>query len=297
MNTGALIRAIIAIIVAFVVTFVVAVPILSTFTETHPGELGENVEIADATTSLFELRPDSTVNITVGDDDTVTMTVNGTAYTSRDMDNPYAVICKNFTATTTDSGTVIIHRENVAGSSSSGVINVSYDGAEVTVGTVTKEYTYAVDHVYVVTDQTDVIPDWAVDTRYVMISNNANESWTIDAYVNRDSVIVAGRDGYQSIGAFFLGTYDDMMENTWHFGDHQTLTFTYENEGDAIHLTSYTVDPSDTATVYVPLEYYVELPDDGLVTGPTADIINIIPLIFSVGAVLFAAGAFVYYRS
>lgn len=280
-----------------IVIVTVAVPILAGFTESHPGETGENVEISDASTSLFELKPDSTVNITVSDDDAVTMTINGTTtYTNNNPDNPYAAICKNFTATTA-RGNTYVYYENVAKQTSTKTIDISYDGTKATIDTGTLSIlTFSVDHIYVVVDKTDVIPNWAIDTTYVMVSN-AQGSNAIDAYVNSDSTIVACRSNYDSIGACFFGTYDDMVENSYKFGNHQTLNFTYEPIGDAIHLTAYAVDPSDTATVYVPLDYYVELPDDGQVTGPAADIINILPLIFAVGAVVFAIGAFIYNRS
>lgn len=278
-----------------IVIVTVAVPILAGFTESHPGETGENVEISDASTSLFELKPDSTVNITVSDD-VVTMTINGTTtYTNNNPDNPYAAISKNFTATTV-RGNTYIYYENVASQTSTKTIDISFDGTKATVDRGRPEVlTFSVDHIYVVVDKTDVTPNWAIDTTYVMVSN-AQGSNAIDAYVNSDSTIVACRSNYDNIGACFIGTYDNIIENTWHFGDHQTLSFTYESDGDAIHLTSYEVNPSDTAIIYVPSDYWIEMPDDGQVSGPVADMINILPLIFVIGALIGAVGLFILNR-
>lgn len=288
---------VIGVVVVLIVIVSVAVPTVSYFTTPNPGESGENVEVADASLSLFELKPNSTVEITSGD--SPTMTVNGTVYDAPDPNNPFAMVCESLTASVNvETGTPYIYYQNSAVGSTTEQIEIEYDGTKLdySIATPDKKTVFA-NHVYILINKTDVAPDWATGTAYVQISADTNESKSVSAYVNHDSEIVAFRDDYYFNGACFFGSYDEMRENTWKFGSHQTLELTYEPVGDAFHITGYVVDPSDTATIFVPLEYYTELPDDGMVSGPAADLIKLIPLLLVVGLIIAAVAAFVTLKS
>lgn len=287
---------VIGVVVILIVIVSVVVPTISYFTTPNPGESGENVEVADASLSLFELKPNSTVVIAGGDNPT--MTVNGTVYDAPDPNNPFAVVCESLTATFRTTDTPCVYHQNGAATSSTRQIEIEYDGTKLdySVGTPDKKTVFA-NHVYILINKTDVAPDWATGTAYVQISADTNESKTVSAYVNHDSEIVAFRHEYYYNGACFFGSYDEMRENTWKFGSHQTLELTYEPVGDAFHITGYVVDPSDTATIFVPLEYYTELPDDGMVSGPAADLIILVPLLLVVGLIIAAVAAFITLKS
>lgn len=287
---------VIGVVVILIVIVSVVVPTISYFTTPNPGESGENVEVADASLSLFELKPNSTVYITGGDNPT--MTVNGTVYDAQDLNNPFAVVCESLTATVSNTGTPYTFYQNVASNpGNGGRIVIEYDGTKLDYGFKTADRTVFANHVYILIDKTDVAPDWAIGTAYVQISADTDESKTVSAYVNHDSEIIAFRDNYYYNGACFFGSYDEMRENTWQFGSHQTLELTYEPVGDAFHITGYVVDPSDTATIFVPLEYYTELPDDGMVSGPAADLIILVPLLLVVGLIIAAVAAFITLKS
>ena len=286
---------VIGVVVVLIVIVSVAVPAISYFTTPNPGESGENVEVADASLSLFELKPNSTVEIAGGD--SPTMTINGTVYDRPDPNNPFAVVCESLTATVSTTGTPYVYHQNGASNSGNdGRLEIEYDGTKLDYGFGIVKTVFA-NHVYILIDKTDVAPDWAIGTAYVQISADTDESKTVSAYVNHDSEIVAFRDNYYSNGACFFGSYDEMRENTWQMGSHQTLELTYEPVGDAFHITGYVVDPSDTATIFVPLEYYTELPDDGMVSGPAADLIKLVPLLLVVGLIIAAVAAFITLKS
>lgn len=286
---------VIGVVVVLIVIVSVAVPTVSYFTTPNPGESGENVEVADASLSLFELKPNSTVEIIGGDNPT--MTINGTVYDAPDPNNPFAVVCESLTATVSNGTPYIFYQNLISNSGPNGRIEIEYDGTKLDYGLNTVNKTVFANHVYILINKTDVAPNWAIGTTYVQISVYTDESKTVSAYVNHDSEIVAFRDNYKSNGACFFGSYDEMTENTWQFGSHQTLELTYEPVGDAFHITGYTVDPSDTATIFVPLEYYTELPDDGMVSGPAADLINLVPLLIVVGLIIAAVAAFITLKS
>lgn len=288
---------VIGVAVVLIVIVSVAVPTISYFTTPNPGESGENVEVTDASLSLFELKPNSTVEITGGDNPT--MTINGTVYDAPDPNNPFAVVCESLTASVDVryNTPYIFYQNSASNPGSNGRIVIEYDGTKLDYGFKTADKTVFANHVYILINKTDVAPDWATGTTFVQISADTDESKTVSAFVNHDSEIVAFRDNYYSNGACFFGSYDDMAENTWMFGSHQTLEFTYEPVGDAFHITGYVVDPSDTATIFVPLEYYTELPDDGMVSGPAAGLINLVPLLLVVGLIIAAVAAFITLKS
>lgn len=289
MNTGALIKAIVAVIVAFVVIIVVAVPIIGTFTESSEGTEEQN-EITNnmygamfKSGTTFEYTRDAgnfqTNTITIGGEEIpafllktmsfgeyyITTSEDYLVYTVDDPNNPTSTIT-SLNLLYEDgrmTGTI-----NVQGGETTDILDIDvYD--PLTVASFLNFTSYRLDWV-----ETKLI-GWSDETDY---------------FVNEDSPLYIASRALP----LFKGTIDNMVQ----IRDGNTYTIDTEStDNESLKITNFSTVGVHTGYLYVPETYYTELPVEAQVSGSVAEILNILPLIFAVGAVVFAIGAFIYNRS
>lgn len=296
METNQFVMATVGIVVVFLVIITAAIPIIGGFTESSPGETAENSAVSDITTSLYTVNDGTTFSITM--DELNKLYVNGAIYGEYSF-----VLFDDYVLPISSSITsLFIPEQTTAAIIREMSLTVNDSGITGTITTVSPTSTISInstDPVYLALDHeyNDVAPEWATPIDDMVLVST--DSSTIDAYVNSDSDIITLRlDGY--ITGFWTGTYDDLVPHG--SVGNSSPAFTAENNDGVVHLTgvSGAGDGSmgDTLlNIFVPKTYYSILPVEPQVSGPVADMVNLVPLLLVVGLIIAAVAAFITLKS
>ena len=273
-----------AVVIIMIVAF--AIPVMSGFTESSPGETGENSDISDANRSLYSIEDAASIVLTLGKP--TTMKINDDTIELKNDSGISSIFTDEMSVGYTPNNDLLFIQDNVF-DSFSGTATINFDGSHlsITYDDTTKEFDP--DYLYVIIPKQTSKPIWAGEIDYVQISTDNGES-TVNAYVNPESTIVASATGSP---VPFVGTYDDVKQVLLPFPMEQKYAFNYEDLGTYIKLNSYTVNGEAGSQYYtfVPTTYYMELPVEPQVSGAAATIIDILPLIMVVGVLVAVAGA------
>lgn len=273
-----------AVVIIMIVAF--AIPVMSGFTESSDGETGTNTPTTniddDPSKGLFELKPGITLTwdggVTTVNGDTVT--TDASHFTMFAFDGIQVGVTSMYAILYESSGLSQIQE-----------ITAVWDGSTLSVTTNNDNFTVASAYAFMMYYPSQSVPsgDWISDNDYVMIYDfDASTPTFQPAYVNEDTIIVnMGAAGKQNIG-----TYDDIPP----LGSGDMIEFTTgDSEGSAIQLTGATGE--GLLAVFVPETYYISEPVEAQVSGAAATIIDIMPLIMILGAVVATVATFTYYRS
>ena len=292
METNQFIKATVGVVVVFLVIIAVAIPIIGGFTESSPGETGENSDMSGANRSLYSIEDAAAIVLTLGNP--TTMKINDDTIELENDGGISSIFTDEMSVGYTPNNDLLFIQDNVF-DSFSGTATINFDGSHlsITYDDTTKEFDP--DYLYVIIPKQTSKPIWAGEIDYVQISTNNGES-TVNAYVNAASTIVASATGSP---VPFVGTYDDVKQVVLPFPMEQNYAFNYEDLGTYIKLNSYTINGEAGSQYYtfVPTTYYMELPVEPQVSGPVADMVNLVPLLLIVGLIIAAVAAFITLKS
>lgn len=267
-----------AVVIIMIVAF--AIPVMSGFTESSPGETGTN-EYTSGNYAVYIPKAGTSITLTDG-----ALNINGEDFIDYNSTISFGNCMLSLMS---DYYSIEIFGDQYLRSSTH-AFNLTYDGNRVTgiIETTTKG-------------------DLSIDTETAIYLENNSDS---DAdYVWAETALYAWSDGadyhtnsntvlYAIYGnvAFYRGTVNDMIY--YGTGD-ESMTITTTAAGDdSLIITGVSTTTLNTY-LYVPETYYAVEPVEPQVSGAAATIIDILPLIMVVGvlvAVVGAAGLFILNR-
>lgn len=275
-----------AVVIIMIVAF--AIPVMSGFTESSPGETGTNTPTSDQIAAYI---PKSG---TTFDFDTDTATIDSTNY------QPYQIESISFdNYNISYDGSYIVRIFDSSETISTALeVNLTYDGSRVT-GTVMYRGSSVSDYPVLSIDVYD--PNLLVYTRNMDSPTWAEQTWVEwdesgTYYIDPDSFLFIGisNEGY------IRGTLDNLTTYYLSNPDAQANIETSATDNESLEIIGFTTTPELSSTHFmVPQTYHTVQPVEPQVSGAAATIIDILPLIMVVGvlvAVVGAAGLFILNR-
>ena len=291
METNQFIRATVGVVVVFLVIIAVAIPIIGGFTESSPGVAETNKEMEDPNLSLYVLEPDTVVTF-----ENAKATIGDWEFQFHNSSSFFCIGATGFSITMLNSGTIMTCFNGSVQTVDGGQATITFNGSSIQLQGINVNYTGSSSSAVAVLENQTTKPDWASSEDYVQISDYST-GLDLNAYVNSNSVIYANSG---NLGTFLIGTYDDMIMNVDTGLGGMEISFDTETAGDAIHLTSYTPSgpmAGSDYNIFVPATYYTELPIEPQISGPAADMVNLVPLLLIVGLIIAAVAAFITLKS
>ena len=278
METNQFIKATVGVVVVFLVIIAVAIPIIGGFTESSPGETGTN-EYTSGNYAVYIPKAGTSITLTDG-----ALNINGEDFINYNSTISFGNCMLSLLS---DYYSIEIFGDQYL-INSTHAFNLTYDGNRVTgiIETTTKG-------------------DLSIDTETAIYLQNKSDS---DAdYVWAETALYAWSDGtdyhtnsntvlyavYSNV-AFYRGTVNDMIY--YGTGD-ESMTITTTAAGDdSLIITGVSTTTLDTH-LYVPETYYAVEPVEPQVSGPVADMVNLVPLLLIVGLIIAAVAAFITLKS
>lgn len=297
MDISRMTTAIVAIVVMVIVVVTVAVPILTGFTESSPGETGTNTQVSNPEWGIYGMEDNTTItkaNISAD------ILFNGVAPQATSIyiftdnycvrftnDNDYYI---QYNGTNKDVNMIEAADLSISNGILAGTVTVLNTGGGGT--------TMISDRlIFVMSNEAERC---MTDIGYVAINSGTSDMTPF--FINED------RDIYGIYiksfpSGLYMGPYGSIQ--TFYVPYNQTTPPTMSlstgmSDGDAMQITGFTTDPAlgnDKIYLFVPSEYYIEVPVVPRVSGPVADMVNLVPLLLIVGLIIAAVAAFITLKS
>lgn len=307
METNQFIKATVGVVVVFLVIIVVAIPIIGGFTESSPGEMAENASTIETTddTFLAALSPGATVSVT----ETEQMTINGNELpisfgSSTNLGYSYIVTKDIVICVNGANSTMVTYNNDVV--LNPFPVNLNWSGTELSASFINTNasnepvsFTVPCTEMFIYGiagadfDMNSMLNQIGAGPEYAKLE----ESGGTPVYVNQDTMVIVPSNNRLLFG---IGTYDNVEYNILPSGSSPSISFSLgEPDGSAIQLTGYENSGNLPAykVAYVPMVYYISEPTEAQVSGPVADMINLVPLLLIVGLIIAAVAAFITLKS
>lgn len=286
-----------AVVIIMIVAF--AIPVMSGFTESSPGETGTNTGVSNPEWGIYGVEDGTTITKTGSSADIL---FNGVAPQATSI----YIFTDNYCVRFTDDNDYYIPYDgtaqdvNIINTADLSINNGILSGTVKVINTSGSGNTTISDRlIFVISDEAE---SCMTDIGYVAVNSGTSDMTPF--FINEDRDIYGIYiDTFPS--GLYMGPYGSIQ--TFYVPYSQTTPPTMSlstgmSDGDAMQITGFTTDPdlgNKELYLFVPSEYYIEVPVVPQVSGAAATIIDILPLIMVVGvlvAVVGAAGLFILNR-
>ena len=299
METNQFIKATVGVVVVFLVTIAVAIPIIGGFTESSPGETGTNTGVSDPEWGIYGMEDGTTITKANTNGDVL---FNGTAQQAAET----YLFTESYCLRLTDGGDFylpyngpadvadIIRSMNLSiqGDILAGTVDIMSVGGESGPRTLSDKLNFVLS-----SDAESCM----TDIGYVPV--NAGTADMNPFYVNQNSEIIGFYFDAAHLYGLYTGSYDSLQHIHIPNGTATPPTMSLTigtSDRDATQITGFTTDPdlgNKKLYLFVPSEYYIEVPVVPQVSGPVADMVNLVPLLLIVGLIIAAVAAFITLKS